>query len=388
MASFAQNATVLRHLRMFVSTVYTKLSEPPVHFTTTTTTRRQGYTRTLEAFADAVDREIQAFDTWCANKEEQICCAQGGVGPALTVSLLSLEKDIKDTFTASFSVVLDVLQKVMGQASGTPSSHSLLPLWRIPPAAVTTLLLDTLLQAVQEHLSMIDMKTANTLMRVFAMTAEPVWSMVGRWLEHGMPIHDSATTSMLGRRGDTLDDEFFIEDNEIMFLDPDFWSDGYILREGTAEVESVTEACGENEPKTVPVFLAHVAGAVLSSGKATGLLRALGVPPVPHTHGPHRSFGDLLALHTTHNSDRHQQDTTAVSLSADTLSRVVYDELLPRCRTTETLLTTVLADDCDLWRHLSAIENLYLMRRGDTMSHFTDVLFAKVCPPHTSFWYL
>jgi gamma-tubulin complex component 5 len=42
-------------------------------------------------------------------------------------------------------------------------------------------------------------------------------------------------------------------------------------------------------------------------------------------------------------------------------------------------MTKALFEDFDTLHHLSAIEDLYLMRRGDTMSHFADVLFAKVC---------
>jgi gamma-tubulin complex component 5 len=38
-----------------------------------------------------------------------------------------------------------------------------------------------------------------------------------------------------------------------------------------------------------------------------------------------------------------------------------------------------LVDECELPRHLSSVEDLFLMRKGDAMSNFTDVLFAKVC---------
>ena len=41
-------------------------------------------------------------------------------------------------------------------------------------------------------------------------------------------------------------------------------------------------------------------------------------------------------------------------------------------------MTKVLVEDCDLWTHLHAIEDLFLMRRGDAMSHFVDILFNRV----------
>jgi gamma-tubulin complex component 5 len=51
---------------------------------------------------------------------------------------------------------------------------------------------------------MVDMITSDTLMRVLTKTAELVWSMVGRWLEHGMPVRDSSA-----RYGEvSFDDEF------------------------------------------------------------------------------------------------------------------------------------------------------------------------------------
>jgi gamma-tubulin complex component 5 len=252
---------------------------------------------------------------------------------------LSLEKGVRDRFGVAFDVILGVLRGRVFTANE-----------RLPSAA---LLLDCLLHAVQEHLSMVDI-TSDALMRVFARTAEPVWGMVGRWLEFGMPVREFTG---VGGEGERLDEEFFVEDNEIGILDPDFWAEGYVLREDGEGTEMI------------PVFLAHVARDVLGSGKATGLLRALGAVDHGRVYAVNRSFGDLLALHTT---------TTSMSLSTDTLSRVVYDELLPHCEATGMLLAGVLVDDCDLWRHLSAMEDLYLMRRGDTMSHFTDVLFAKV----------
>lgn len=251
------------------------------------------------------------------------------------------------------------------------------------PAALTSLLLDTLLSAVQEYLSMVDMVTSDALMRVFARSAEPVWGMVRGWLERGMPVRELAGGIGMGRRGvlgGALDEEFFVEDNEIGLVDPDFWAHGFELREGTGLVDEVNnnDNWDRGGPKTVPVFLAHIAADVLGSGKATGLLRALGIPDSETDADIGRpfmneSFGDLLAQHTSLQKD------TSMSLSTDALSRVVYDELLPHCQATGAVLTDVLVDECDLWKHLQVIEGLYLMRKGDSMSHFTDVLFAKVC---------
>lgn len=320
-----------------------------------------------------------------------MCRAQMGMGSGLVVSLLSLEKGIRDTFGASFSVILDILRTVMARVSNSSSHTNDKEIWALPslpthiaPARLTSILLNTLFLAVQEYLSMVDMTTSDTLMRVFARSAEPVWGMVGRWLGNGMPVREgygygyggSALGVGVGGEG-ALDEEFFVEDNGIGIVDPDFWAEGFGLRDGIDE--------DDGDETTIPVFLAHVARDVLGSGKATGLLRALGATDADiHIHKfTTQSFSDLLALHTAlpnpgQNTDDAHTVSASVSLSTDTLSRVVYDELQPHCEATSALLASVLVDDCGLWRHLGAIEDLYLMRRGDAMSHFTDVLFAKV----------
>ncbi|KII94634.1 hypothetical protein PLICRDRAFT_148664 [Plicaturopsis crispa FD-325 SS-3] len=326
--SFAENASIFAKLRQFVASVFS----PP-----SSQVRSRTY-RTLEAFADALNTELQTLDAWCASQEDAICAAQAGAGPPLPCSLLSLEKRLQTAFAQAFPVLLSILPAAL--APRTPQTS---------PAQ----LLDSLLDAVHAHLSMDDHTTADALTRVFATTAEPLWAMLGRWLRDGMPIRTAMVAT--GTAGSsTLDEEFFIEDNELVLVDPDFWSDGYVLREAGA-----------------PVFLDHVAQLVLGAGKAVGLLRVLGADDVPNVQ-TWMPFADVLALEGTNHSGQ------LISVSADTLARLVYEKLQPRCEAAGESLTRVLVDDCALWRHLGAIEDLYLMRRGEAMSHFADVLFAKM----------
>lgn len=432
-------------------------------------------TRTLEAFADAVDRETRALDAWCAAREEAMCRAQAGVrvgagaevggirvgrededeGLDLVVSLLSTEKALKDAFENSFEVLLRIVRTVFivssrssetqyrdakaqkqeqkphksnfkhsnNQSNGTmPREDSPLLLFQTgksrAPAATTAVLLDTLFASVQEHMERREGVTADALMRVFVGSAEPAWGMIGAWLRDGMWIGGGTGgadgTGVRGRVGpDGLDEEFFIERSElgmgmvgIGLLDPDFWAEGYALREGVdldlgPESEGVDLGLGV---RATPAFLEHVAGPVLGAGKALGLLRALGVPlsggernlELVLGPGEWHSFSKLLALDTKartfgHGPEIGQEEHNSGSLfsiSVDTLSGLIYDVLLPHCEATGALLANVLVEDCALWHHLSAVEDLFLMRRGDAMSHFTDVLFAKVCrlplPPRRS----
>lgn len=385
LSSFASTATTLQYLRRFVSTVFNKASQRPasedrvsyiINF-------RRRNSRTLEAFADAVDFEIRSFDKWCSSKEEDICRAHAGLGDALVVTFLSLEKSIRDKFASTLVVLTEVLGKVMQKASSRRQYHTYVnpaspgPIWNlteiqshVPPSIITSILLNTLLQAVQEKSSMGDIVTSDGLMRVFAKTAEPVWSMMGTWLKNGMPIHDLATATVpsagttYGDAG-TVDDEFFVEDNEIGLLDPDFWVEGYKLRDTVGE--------DGDGSQSIPIFIGHVADAVLSAGKAIGLLRALGDPHLFGDQGQQigiptwKRFGSLIEASNEHNTT-----------SADVLSRLVHDELHPHCLSAQGILKNVLVEDCDLWLHVHAIEDCYLMRRGDAMSHFLDKLFNKV----------
>ncbi|KAH9948797.1 Spc98 family-domain-containing protein [Amylocystis lapponica] len=375
---FAETATTVEHLRRFVSAVLqaslTTATDParPVHLAD------KRVLLTLEAFAEAVDSQTREFDKWCAEKEEEICVAQGGVEPPLVVSLLSLEKAVRDRFAATFTVLLDLLRDVAQRAlrAPDPSPHIWalphLPM-RVPPSACAALLLDLLLAAAQQHSSMGDRATADALMRVFSDTAEPLWAMVGRWLRDGAPVRD-----VLALRARSVDAEFFVEDNAVRMLDPGFWAEGFTLRGAVAEAE-------ERGGAAVPAFLAHVAQIVLSTGKVVGLLRALGIPAMLDRGAGQqwlaawRPFGALLASSADSGSAGGAADERrSVAASTDSLARLVYDELLPYSVVAHGLLTNVLVEDCDLWLHLAAMEDLYLMRRGDAMSHFTDVLFARM----------
>ncbi|KAI0660705.1 Spc98 family-domain-containing protein [Cubamyces menziesii] len=404
-SSFASLATTLAHLRKFTAAIFAKASSSIA--APSDTASQPAYiarshrrsTRTLEAFADALDVELRAFDAWCAGREEAICRAHAGIhSGTLVVSLLSLEKGIRDAFGDTFPVLLTLVRAVVQKAQR--SSEPLVEVWTLPdlpprasPSSVTALLLDALLGAVQERVSMGDAVTARALARVFGATAEPAWAMMHRWMRDGMPVRDSpAALAQHAAASGLVPDEFFVEDNEVLMLDPDFWSDGFTLRDW-----STGDDKGERGPTSVPVFLVHVAELVLSTGKATGLLRALGVSSLFDGEGVEgesstlrqpwmskwRSFRSLLDQSSNSPEDEAEAAVDVVSpeaaiASSEGLSRVVYDELLPYSEQAHDALTTVLVEDCDLWAHLNAIEDLYLMRRGDAMSHFVDILFTRM----------
>ncbi|KAG7446033.1 uncharacterized protein BT62DRAFT_950010 [Guyanagaster necrorhizus] len=345
LTTLARPCTTVQRLRDFINHVFK------------TPSGSKSKTPTLEAFADALDSEIRMWDAWCASKEEAICKATNGVSydDGLVVSLLSLEMQIRDIFGESFFVLLDVVRTVFGDDYSAKAS----------PATVTASLLDHLFVSMQKHLERGQRMTAGMIMRVFIRSAEPLWGMVGRWLKDGMGVGDV----------DDLDDEFFIESNGlgsgafgVGLLDPDYWAEGYTLR-----YEDEDEENGSR--KGIPTFFRHIAEPVLGTGKAVGLLKALGINTAQDqfVRWNWRPLAELVAKET--GQDEAQG---LFSVSIDTLSGLIHDELTPYCLLMGSWLSNAIVEECDLWGHLRTIENLFLMIKGDAMSHFCDVLYAKM----------
>jgi len=237
------------------------------------------------------------------------------------------------------------------------------------------------------------------LMRIFVRTAEPIWDMMGMWLRDGMSIR----TGSHGEKVSDLEEEFFIESSGVGMgtmsmgiSDPDFWKEGYCLRDQfVMNMETVAEDGGgrygaersvrdmDEKVLVVPVFLRHVAKPVLETGKAIGLVRALGLAQSAKGFTNWKSFAQVIADDLKAGGEQHGVESGKLSslfgVSVDSLSRVVYDYLSPVCEATGDSLVQIIVDDCELWRHINAVEDLYLMRRGDALGHFIDLLFTKVC---------
>ncbi|KAK2465974.1 hypothetical protein APHAL10511_001615 [Amanita phalloides] len=398
LASLASLASTIQNLRIFCSRVLAHSQQRIFNHDIDRKLSSPRISRTVEAFADAVDAELRIFDQWCAAREEDMCRALNGVysddesSLGLIVSLLNTEKAVRDRFGLAFGVLLEVVRSVVPELVNLSQANdrriSLRSRAR-PPSVVVAALIDTLFARAQEHIERGeegDTFTGGVLMRVFVHAAEPVWSMTGDWLRDGMGIGIGTGNQDEAK----LEDEFFIESTGLGLgmmgsglLDPDFWKEGYSLREGVERASSESIAQG-SQTRAIPMFLEHVAEPVLGAGKAIGLLRALGILPPTNSQDQWTSFSALVSSNKSHSGDgrsnglNHEQTEKLFAVSVDMLSRLIYDGLTPRCEAAGALLTRVLVEECDLWDHLKAIEDLYFMRRGDAMSHFTDLVFAKM----------
>ena len=318
-----------------------------------------------------------------------MCRAYAGIDEEpVIVSLLHTEKALRDNYATSFDVLLDIV-RVVFQIEPDDSIDSfgyILERTRLSPAAQTALLLDTLFAAVQKHMERRDLVTTNILMKIFVRTAEPVWGMVGRWLKDGMGLGLGLAPG--ASSWSEQDDEFFIERSGLGFgmmglglLDSEFWSEGYALREISSSkdepIGKTSDSCATK--KLIPLFLQEIAGLVLGTGKAVGLMRALDTHTSFNTFEKWGSFSELIVSEFgSATSTFEGNDTLLLSVSNDGLSRSVYDSLSLKCQVVGERLVQVLVGGCALWKHLQAVEDLYLMRKGDAMSHFVDIIFAKV----------
>lgn len=456
--SFAQKATTAQQLRNFVTTIFTLSQNQATkeQRLNRSFNRRHRITRTLEAFADALHGELCSLDFWCSTKEQTLGCARMGMSnEKLVVSLLETEKSLRDRFEQSFEALLTVVRKsicpslfrqteteTQTQTQTLYEHQVLLPeahhtdwtrdLSTWPPSMVTASLLNLLFNSVQEQMERREQVTADTLMRVFVRTAEPVWAMIRKWMKDGMAQGTMTTFNAVNANNghsngasygmssiDELEDEFFIEFNglDMGLLDPEFWEEGYGLREDVigADGLAVLDRRTNRLRTAVPSFLEHVSELVLEAGKAIGLLKVLGISPIvaakeiskwstfeglilagcENTNGGGSEVkdgdedddGGAAGMTLTTRKGKGVISRKALfSVSIDTLSGMIYDWLLSPCQASGAQLTKVLVDDCLLWKHLHSLEDLYFMRRGDAISHFLDMLFAKVGQISFSTW--
>lgn len=418
----------MRQLRGFTRVVFDASYASP----SSSHTQYPPSSRTLEAFAAALDAQIQKFDMWCAAYEEGLCISHNGKrGDPLSVcSLLSLEHRTSEYMGASFDLLLKLVHDILTLCSPAPRSMRAQGSEECPsrsflvhPSILCTFVLDELLAAARsEHLRGLS-ASAQLIMEVFVTTAEPLWNSLGIWMSRGMEFTDPSTVATAGS-WNRSDSEFFIQQDKNIPADhSDFWLDGFKVIDGLSQDLGIHAVAGSVDQardsrsqgfklRTIPIIFRAFANEILSAGKSVGLLRVLqsddfvsldtsGINSQPLQHWPTfheiiRDSADLMSLrddeHSTANGPSHTPPTTEnislkdsnpiktfpSELSADDVAMLIRESLEPRCRLAHARLNRVIADDCRIWYHIAAIEGLYFMRRGDTMGQFCRMLFNRV----------
>ncbi|CAE6366359.1 unnamed protein product [Rhizoctonia solani] len=272
LSAFATTATILHHLRIFVSSVLRKSMNAPRAFslhqpdfslanasTSLVLTSGHGLAghqscRALDAFAEAVGARINALDVYCASLEEQMCNARLGnelrsSSEPVVVSLLSLRRRLDKFMARTFDIIYDLIRalpdELPSQTYAHPRSYystvanstftilSPLPIFAIQnlhQALLNKRLLDRLLIAVRacnrdgghggdaklasdQGLHPMD-GGSSQLMGVFVATAEPIWAAVGAWVKWGIDVGGSALDIGFGSIEETIRTDDLSHDRE------------------------------------------------------------------------------------------------------------------------------------------------------------------------------
>jgi gamma-tubulin complex component 5 len=337
---------------------------------------------------------VRGVERWCAERDEEIYNAQRGHGKQLVVSLLGFESSLLQRMAGVLEVVDAVLRDIVQKVASAPQPPNDGPsplhahdLTSYHPSILSTLILDGLLASIREQLSMGETATSQALLAILIHTAQPIWSSIGRWLRDGMDaVEDEGVHGSLKH-----DQELFIEKGEVPLGSPDFWDEGYRLRRVTEDAGHSTST----QPRdSVPAVFQTIAQDVLAAGKAVGLLRAMGLDtPASFRMQEHEwlSFKQLyarledgaskeveLAILALAGENQILDATAGMRWASDALVASVQDYAMSVCQEAHSQLIRVLKEDCELSRHLSGMQALFLMRRGDILSDWCDVVFAKV----------
>lgn len=381
LSAFASTSTTLTQLRHFIHV--TRLQED--------TGGTAHSCRTLSAFSEGVEVVLNDFATWCSNIEMQLCKAQAGSGPEIVISLLSLHHKLQQQTNATFDILWLISRKFCDTNSAPPGREARLtdPCWS------AQYLLDQLLAYSHSHASMGDNKTALSLMKVFTYAITPLWCSLHLWLKNGVPAAGPLDDRYSSMGGMIRDSEFFIEINDGFLTSADSWHDACALR-----------SVPDTDDDGVPEFLRPIGPQLLSAGKAVGLLRALGTEDFFYDCGDDGMLSEWLANWVevqTLFSDRPLKEVSSVQLEntlpqstdppqptalnpdgerrgfwAEEVSTRAAHYLLPLCHSVQARLNRVVIEESLLWDHLRVIEDVYLMRRGDIMADFCDILYGRV----------
>ena len=391
LSSFANAATRLQQTRLLIQSIYDIRFNPVKEHNTPETT----HCRTLEALAESLDEFVRGVDRWCAKREEELFHSQRGHGKQLVISLLSFEGSLRQRMAGVLEVVDVVLRKITHKAAAVPvmSNEDPSPIHATDfalyhPSILSTLILDGLFAAIHEQLSMGETVTSQELLSIFTHTAQPIWSSIGRWLRDGMDAVEGEEIHGCPMQ----DEELFIEKGDVPLGSPEFWDEGYRLRRVAEDADHSTPTQQRDD---VPEVFRAISQHVLAAGKEVGLLRAMGLDtPASFRIQEHKwpSFKQLYAR-SEENASKELElatlplagesqilDATAgMRWASDTLVATVQDYAVYVCQKAHSQLIRVLKEDCELLRHLSGMQALFLMRRGDIISEWCDGVFAKVC---------
>lgn len=185
----------------------------------------------------------------------------------------------------------------------------------------------------------------SALVKLFILTAAPMWRLLGNWVMQGMPVPTSLLTCDVDLALQEADDErplspeFFIQrDIDSAWSDEDFWEVGFVVPD-----------------YGWPRWLEGAQETVLEGGKARGLLLSLTRDAKRMEH-----WADLDSI---------------ISSDTEDIGHNLVSYVDPYCKQSQTLLAEILVRDCSLQGHLRAIDGLTFMRAPVVIEQWADWLF-------------
>lgn len=304
--------------------------------------------KTTEAFAEATREVLEQFDTWLSNLEAsftlgsrlgQSSSSVTGV-PASTTPLLLIHE-----LEQAHALILRYVSEFV------PYAHS------------PTLLLNLIYSAtVNTRQTGTTPHITSSLFKLFYRSTEPMWGMLGIWLQQGMPVPLSLTQPEQMAFSISLDDgereldgEFFIKrDRDVSWADEDFWECGFVVRD-----------------EGWPVWMGDEMGTmVMEAGKAQGLLRSLMGSVNTGIVKEWSLLSDILVRSM-------DEFSSLFPLGEMDIVEQVVGYLQPLCQLVHFHLRRVLDEECGLLQHLEAIEGIMLLRGFEVIAEWTEGLFKK-----------
>ncbi|OWZ26519.1 hypothetical protein C356_06924 [Cryptococcus neoformans c45] len=342
--TFRSHASQASKLRLFVQ----KTFQPPVPADLARQT--QVTTKAAQAFGEAIREVLELHDTWLSNLEAsftlgsrhgQSSSSVPGV-PASTTPLLLIHE-----LEQVHAPILRYLSEFV------PYAHSPTLLLNLIYSAVV----NTRQTGSTPHIT-------SSLFKLFYRSAEPMWHMLGIWLQQGMPVPLSLTDpEQLAFSSLSLDDgereldrEFFIKrDKDVSWADEDFWDCGFVVRD-----------------EGWPMWMGDEIGTmIMEAGKAQGLLRSLLGSVNTEIVKEWSSLVDVL-------TGPMDGFTFPFLLGETDIVEKVVGYLRPLCQLVQFHLRRVLDEECGLMQHLEAIEGTMLLRGFEVIHEWTEGLFKKI----------
>ena len=284
--------------------------------------------RTSQAFADACREAMAPFETWLSESETRLL--RGVASSSTAMSAISTPLSLRVTMETDFAPLLEILCSYLSYSSSP------------------VLLLDSI------YLSLVALAPTTALskplMCLFVHTAQPLWYLLGQWLNQGMPvplsmIDDSDSHDDEMQDDPVLDPEFFIvHDRDVSWTDEDFWEAGFV-----------------SSAEGWPQWLGDTEDMVLEAGKARGLLRAFGSATVDFE--PWKALSEMVD----------------VGSNVSAMIPFIESAISPTCSLTTFQLRRVLDEECGLMEHLDAIEGVLYMQGYAVMNDWSAWLYRRVC---------